>query len=82
MQGAKGAFVYRLSSQNMVESVPVETGAQIGDGYWIIDEGLKDGDVVITNGLMKVRTGSPAQATISVQQPVAENAATDEDIQK
>ncbi len=64
MQGAKGAFVYRLSSQNMVESVMIETGVQTEDGRWIVDEGLKEGDVVITNGLMKVRSGSPAQAII------------------
>lgn len=64
MQGAKGAFVYRLSSQNMVESVMIETGVQTEDGRWIVDEGLKAGDVVITNGLMKVRSGSPAQAII------------------
>lgn len=64
MQGAKGAFVYRLSSQNMVESVMIETGVQTEDGRWIVDEGVKAGDVVITNGLMKVRSGSPAQAII------------------
>ena len=64
MQGAKGAFVYRLNTQNMVENVPVETGTQTADGKWIIDEGLKDGDVIITNGLMKVRPGIPVQAII------------------
>lgn len=67
MQGAKGSFVYRLSPQNMVESVAVETGVLTADGKWIIDEGLKAGDVVITNGLMKVRSGAPAQASIKEQ---------------
>ncbi|MBQ7285998.1 MAG: efflux RND transporter periplasmic adaptor subunit [Alphaproteobacteria bacterium] len=64
MQVAKGAFVYRLNTQNMVENVTVETGTQTADGKWIIDEGLKDGDVIITNGLMKVRPGIPVQAMI------------------
>ena len=64
MQGAKGAFVYRLNTQNMVENVTVETGTQTADGKWIIDEGLKDGDLIITNGLMKVRPGIPVQAII------------------
>lgn len=67
MQGAKGSFVYRLSPQNMVESVTVETGVQTEDGKWIIDEGLKAGDAVIINGLMKVRPGTPAQAIIKEQ---------------
>lgn len=62
MQSAKGSFVYRINSQGLVESVPVETGFVIPSGEWIIDEGLKTGDVVIVNGLMKVRPGSPAKA--------------------
>ena len=82
MQGAKGAFVYRLSPQNMVESVAVETGAQTADGRWIVDEGLKAGDVVITNGLMKVRSGAPAQATIKEAAPAAAAEAAESDVQQ
>lgn len=82
MQGAKGAFVYRLSPQNMVESVAVETGAQTADGRWIVDEGLKAGDVVITNGLMKVRSGAPAQATIKEAAPAAAAEAAEPDVQQ
>lgn len=80
MQGAKGAFVYRLSPQNMVESVVVETGVQTEDGKWIIDEGLKTGDLVITNGLMKVRPGAPAQAVIK-EQAAAEKPAANPEVQ-
>lgn len=80
MQGAKGAFVYRLSPQNMVESVVVETGVQTEDGKWIIDEGLKTGDLVITNGLMKVRPGAPAQAVIK-EQAAAEKPAANQEVQ-
>lgn len=82
MQGAKGAFVYRLSPQNMVESVAVETGAQTADGRWIVDEGLKAGDVVITNGLMKVRSGAPAQATIKEAAPAAAAETAESDVQQ
>lgn len=63
MQGTKGSFVYRINGQGIVESVPVETGFTAPNGDWIIDEGLKTDDVIIINGLMKVRPGSPAQAS-------------------
>ncbi|WP_347302961.1 efflux RND transporter periplasmic adaptor subunit [Croceibacterium sp. TMG7-5b_MA50] len=39
---------------------PVELGEMI-DGQWIIDGGLKPGDVVITNNLQKLRDGAPVQ---------------------
>lgn len=74
MQSAKGSFLYRINGQGIVESVSVETGFITPNGDWIIDEGLKDDDVVIVNGLMKVRPGSPAKANFK-SEPVAEAAA-------
>jgi membrane fusion protein (multidrug efflux system) len=44
----------------------VELGEMI-DGQWLIESGLKPGDVVITNNLQKLRDGAPVQ----VQQPAA-----------
>lgn len=64
MQGANGSVVYRINNQGIVEAVPVELGLSTPDGDWIIDEGLKSGDVVIVNGIMKVRPGAPAKAEI------------------
>lgn len=72
MQSANGSVVYRINNQGIVEAVPVELGLSTPDGDWIIDEGLKAGDVVIVNGIMKVRAGAPAKAEIKtiVRQPV------------
>lgn len=72
MQSATGSVVYRINNQGIVEAVPVELGLSTPNGDWIIDEGLKAGDVVIVNGIMKVRAGAPAKAEIKtiVRQPV------------
>lgn len=66
MQSATGSVVYRINKQGIVEAAPVELGLKTPNGDWIIDEGLKVGDVVIVNGIMKVRPGAPATADIKV----------------
>ena len=57
MQGANGAFVYRVNENNMVELVNVNTGLTTPDGKWIIDQGLQPNDKVICSGLLKLRPG-------------------------
>lgn len=57
MQVSDGAFVYRVNEKGVVESVSVQTGLTTKDGGWIIDSGLKPGDVVIVSGVMKIRPG-------------------------
>ena len=57
MQASDGAFVYRVNEKGVVESVCVQTGLTTKDGGWIIDSGLKPGDVVIVSGVMKIRPG-------------------------
>ena len=56
MQGASGAYVYRVKENGEVEAVNVQTGITTADG-WIIDEGLQPGDRVIVSGVMKMRPG-------------------------
>lgn len=62
MQSPTGSSVYRINSQGLVEAVPVTVGLTTPEGNWIIDKGLNAGDVVVVNGLMKVRPGMPAKA--------------------
>lgn len=57
MQGPNGTFVYRVNANNVIESVSVQAGLMTKDGGWIIDEGLKPGDKIITGGIMKLRPG-------------------------
>ncbi len=57
MQSPNGTFVYRVNANNVIESVSVQAGLMTKDGGWIIDEGLKPGDKIITGGIMKLRPG-------------------------
>jgi membrane fusion protein (multidrug efflux system) len=46
-----------VSSDNKVEMRPVKVGPRL-NGLWVIESGLKPGDRVIVEGLLKVRNGS------------------------
>ncbi len=59
-----------VDSENKVSIQPVKVGERIGS-MWIIDEGLKSGDRVIVEGMLKVRPGAqvnpkPSAATSTV----------------
>ena len=68
MQGANSSFVYIVNDKGVAQAVNVITGLSTQDGGWIIDSGLKSGDVVITSNLMKVRPGMQVKANISGEQ--------------
>lgn len=61
LQGPKGPFVFIVNTQEMVEMRDVTASAWQGD-QWLIDEGLKAGDRVVVNGLMKIGPGAPVKA--------------------
>ena len=61
----EGGSVFVVTNGKAVAR-PVELGEMI-NGQWLIESGLKPGDVVITNNLQKLRDGAPVQ----VQQPAA-----------
>lgn len=47
-----------VTSENKVDLRPVVPGERIGSD-WLINEGLKNGDVIVLEGTQKVRPGSP-----------------------
>lgn len=57
LQGNKGLFVYIVVDGKAVKRA-VEPGEWYGD-EWIINSGLKEGDVVIIDGVNKIEEGSP-----------------------
>lgn len=59
MQGAEGTFVYTVTEEGKVAATPVETGFTANNGEWIIEKGLKTGDIVITDSLLKIKIGMP-----------------------
>jgi len=46
-----------VGSDNKVSIRPVKAGEKL-DSFWLIDEGLKPGERIVTEGLQKVKQGT------------------------
>ncbi|MDP2132411.1 MAG: efflux RND transporter periplasmic adaptor subunit, partial [Sulfuritalea sp.] len=55
--GAQGQFVMTVDGEGKVVPRPIRTSAMSGADF-IVDDGLKGGELVIVNGLQKARPGS------------------------
>jgi len=53
-------FVYVVGADSTAQMRPVKLGAEI-DGLRVVTEGLKAGEVVITEGIINVRPGAPVK---------------------
>lgn len=62
MQSPQGQFVYTVDDKGNARANPVTLGQKVGDD-WIVLSGLKEGDKLITEGVIKVRPGAPVQVT-------------------
>ncbi len=57
VQELQGTYtVVTVTPENKIETRKVKPGAKVGSN-WIIDEGLKDGDVVVVEGIQRLRDG-------------------------
>ena len=55
-----GGSVFVIDDKGQAAVRPVKLGAMV-EGRWIVESGLKPGDVVITSNLQKIRPGAPVQ---------------------
>ena len=60
-QGAKGHVVYVVRQDNVAELRPVVVGDYYGEKGIVVLEGLKAGERIVTDGVLKVVPGSPVQ---------------------
>ena len=60
LEGPQGKIVMVVNDKGMAEPRPVKVGDWAGD-QWVINEGLKPGDKVIVDGVMKTRPGAPVK---------------------
>ena len=60
LQGAQGHFVVIVDKENRAQIRPVEVGPWHGDD-WFILKGLAPGDVVVTDGMVRVSPGAPVK---------------------
>jgi len=57
-QGPSGIFVYVISKEGKTEVRPIKPGDWYKD-YWIVEEGLSPGDVIVATGVNRVQNGTP-----------------------
>ena len=70
LEGPQGKFVYVVNAQSQAEARPVQAGEWSGD-TWIITSGLKEGERVIIDGLMKLGPGAPVRVADPNAKPPA-----------
>src|SRR4029078_888121 len=69
LEGPQGKFVYVVNDKSQAEARPIEAGEWAGAG-WGITSGLKAGDRVILDGVMKLGPGAPVKvADAAAQKP-------------
>ena len=74
LDGPQGKFVY-VVDKGTAQPRPVQAGEWVGD-RWIITDGLKGGEQVIVDGLMKLGPGAPVKvAEKPAEKPAAEKMA-------
>jgi membrane fusion protein, multidrug efflux system len=60
MEGPQGKFVYVVNDKSQAEARPVEAG-EWAENTWVITAGLKPGERVITDGVLKLGPGAPVK---------------------
>jgi len=73
LEGPQGKFVYVVNEKSQAEPRPVEAGEWAGQS-WIITSGLKPGERVIVDGVMRLGPGAPvriAEARPEAAKPAA-----------
>ncbi|HEY8548942.1 MAG TPA: efflux RND transporter periplasmic adaptor subunit [Vicinamibacterales bacterium] len=68
-------YVYVVSGDGTVEYRPVTLGP-IVDGLRLVREGLQAGDLVVINGLQRVRPGVKVQTTMAAMDPATDGTQT------
>jgi membrane fusion protein (multidrug efflux system) len=77
LEGPQGKMVLVVDDKGMAQARPVQVGDWAGED-WVINDGLKTGERVIVDGVVKVRPGAPVkiaetppapQAAAPAQQP-------------
>ncbi|MBY0281271.1 MAG: efflux RND transporter periplasmic adaptor subunit [Alphaproteobacteria bacterium] len=76
MQGPMGPFVYLVNAEGKAAMQPIALGLSTSQGQ-IIEKGLKAGDKVITDGMIKVRPDTP----VTIEKPTEEKTDT-KDVKK
>jgi membrane fusion protein (multidrug efflux system) len=53
-----------VDEKNIIRFAPVKVGERVGS-EWVIEQGLKPGQRVVTDGLFKIRPGAPVNPKVA-----------------
>ncbi len=68
-ENQEGKYVYTIDNKGLPKLTYIKTQGQSGDN-WIVKDGLKHGDKVIVEGILKVTPGSPVKIVSKKQMEV------------
>ncbi len=71
LEGPQGKFVYVVNEKSQAEPHPIEVGDWAGDS-WVIINGIKPGDRVVVEGLMRLGPGAPVRIAEAKPEPKPE----------
>jgi membrane fusion protein (multidrug efflux system) len=71
LEGPQGKFVYVVDEKGTAQSRPLQLGEWAGTD-WVVLSGLKPGEKVIVDSLMKLGPGAPVRIAPTEQKPGAE----------
>jgi membrane fusion protein, multidrug efflux system len=78
-RGPEGAFVFVIKEDQTVEVRPVKvaarSGAQLGQGETVIEEGLRPGERIVVDGQYKLQQGSRVKTADAAAKPEARSKA-------
>jgi membrane fusion protein (multidrug efflux system) len=60
VQGPQGPSVFVVAANGTAEARPVRLGRELAEGF-VVQEGLKPGERVVVDGVVRVRPGAPVR---------------------
>jgi len=61
-KGPQGTFVFAVNDKSAAEVRPIKLDREVNGG-WVVRDGLKEGETIIVDGIMRVRPGAPVKAS-------------------
>lgn len=61
LENQEGLYVYVLDEKDLPRMTYIKTMGQTEDNMWIVSEGLKEGDRILSGGMQKVIPGKPVR---------------------
>lgn len=68
LENQEGLYVYTLDENNLPKMSYIKTMGETQENEWIVSEGLKVGDRILTSGMQKVIPGKPVRIVDSIPQ--------------